>query len=98
MTAMNDRPRVAAWSLALVIAACRAAGGAGDGDDISVGVTTAGGATTVPSGGTLVLKADVQNAGNPTDSIQNVVYVVSPTLFLMMNETTWHPVVQLFER
>lgn len=51
----------------ILLAACSGGGGGGGGsvpDDISVGITTQGGATTVPSGGTLGIVAQVNNAAN----------------------------------
>jgi len=40
----------------------------------------------------------VDSVGWGTDTHDNVIYVVSPGTFLMMNEVTFYPVIQVFER
>ncbi len=39
----------------------------------------------------------VTSNGRAVDTNGNVIYIVSPTSFLMMNTTTWYPVIQIFE-
>ncbi len=72
MNAIRHGGRLAGWImtpiLGSLLAACSGGGGGGGGgsvpDDISVGITTQGGANGVPSGGTLALVAQVNNAMN----------------------------------
>lgn len=69
MSAIRSESRFAGWTTTLVLGilltACGGGGGGGSvQEDISVGITTQGGATTVPSGGTLGMVAQVNNAGN----------------------------------
>jgi hypothetical protein len=40
----------------------------------------------------------VDSLGWGTDTHDDVIYVVSPETFLMMNEVTFYPVIQVFER
>jgi hypothetical protein len=60
----------AALVLATALLSCGGGGGdggGGGGDDIAVGLTTAGSATTVEAGGTLVIKANVTNTSSNMD-------------------------------
>ncbi len=69
MNAIRNESRLIGWimtfGLAVLLAACSGGGGGGSvPEDISVGITTQGGVTTVPSGGTLGIVAQVNNAAN----------------------------------
>lgn len=70
MNAIGIGSRFAGWTTTLVLGilltACGGGGGGGGSvqEDISVGITTQGSATTVPSGGTLGMVAQVNNAAN----------------------------------
>ncbi len=71
MNAIRSGSRVAGRNVMLVVGilvACSGGGSGGGGnvvpDDVSVGITTQGGATTVPSGGTLGMAVQVNNAAN----------------------------------